>query len=69
MSAADGLSKNQADIEDEMERHAKEIARFLSEHDGLIGEVEQELEDEKQRARDEGFDEGTESEKVTPHAG
>lgn len=63
MSAADGLSRNQADIEDEMERHAKEVARLLSEHDGLIGEVEQELEDEKRTSRDEGYDEGTQAER------
>jgi hypothetical protein len=63
MSTADSLSRNQADIEDEMERHAKEMSRLLSEHDGLIGEIEQELADEKQRSRDEGFDEGTEAER------
>lgn len=66
MSAADRLMESQDDIGDEVERHYKEMTRLLSAHDGLVGEVEQELEDEKQGARDEGYDEGTAAEKGEP---
>jgi hypothetical protein len=63
MTVADKLNQNQSEMEDEMTRHEKEMARLISVHDGLIGEHEQELQEVQTEAHDAGYQAGYEAER------
>lgn len=63
MSAADSLNANQDEMIAEVARHELEMSRLIGDHDGLIGEVMEELTQAKEAAHSEGYDAGVEAEK------